>query len=870
MTIFLIDYSRNKNHQELCGCVKSQKFLPNSKTIGFIYYLATEDAADYQSDTTHISLAVYGEKAIVNIKEFLTTLFLQSLRDSVETLKKIEKTSKPDFDTIIQNEVLSFLSIERNDISSSLMRTLQALEKGGQPNYTKLGTFFEISALAESVFPGIASELKLEEHYPSIPMMCGIDVFAERQNIQYVLYIISASCFLKAKSPTLVIGCILRAIQCSPNPTFLINEITNFITKLQIGPQSQFFEMCAFELVYIAGKYCPRKVPLICYKFLNVFTFDAKADFQRHLFHVLLKSAPNDPVLRNLCSNLITSIITSGQNPSIVSRLLLDFLSSCGPSLSKEDQENLFSRLLGITMGDARYPCNFGLVARKVKFIQPKVTFKSQGRPAEQSSIFKYSFLGNNSEQKEIEVGIGFKARVSFELFNPCKIPLLTSIRITDIPNCIVYENSQTISGNSGTNIVCGFVPKEPGSYTISTIECIAYHCVQKIMFEQPLTVRVIPDVVQFKYRTDLPMTHKISVFEGEKLSFNVWIMNSGNIPIENIQLQFPDGVAKTVSSPGLPVHPFTETMVNVQMTVADKMDRIKFDIVCSSHLSEILTVSEFVQEIEVKPAISLARIYTLEKSPDISADFSKFIFIAFDIVNNSSTNIFDYSIAFEQPYDIGCKFKSIVSNVPRSGMLSTNETMVSIVAVEKEILRNANKVDVKRAVIAAQNEEDRIKGRLSKQQREDLDKRVAISIFLETNLKFEWKTTGGRIGVLSIHSVIPSAELLAELKCNRPEVICNFVSCEKEKVPINKKVTLKIQYPNTLVKKCKIDLGMYMDPSFGIAWGEKLEQMDEVGKEEFEFTFFFTKPGKFSFGVEYSTATGICGFSCAKCMIVE
>jgi hypothetical protein len=67
------------------------------------------------------------------------------------------------------------------------------------------------------------------------------------------------------------------------------------------------------------------------------------------------------------------------------------------------------------------------------------------------------------------------------------------------------------------------------------------------------------------------------------------------------------------------------------------------------------------------------------------------------------------------------------------------------------------------------------------------------------------------------------------------------------------------VNFEDTVVVRCALALGLYIDPEYGIAWDGTLDGR-LVGENEFEFVLFFTKIGKFEFRVEYETADRVIG----------
>lgn len=167
--------------------------------------------------------------------------------------------------------------------------------------------------------------------------------------------------------------------------------------------------------------------------------------------------------------------------------------------------------------------------------------------------------------------------------------------------------------------------------------------------------------------------------------------------------------------------------------------------------------------------------------------------------------------------------------------------------------------------------EEDRLQKKLNFEQRDELKKRLAISMFLETNLNFIWHATSGRIGTFSLHNQISDCEILNELNTIRPFVTHTFTpSIQPDTIKICETVKLIINYSGEPIIRCSVNLSDYLNPEHGVAWIGKTTQLSREGSQSFTFLFHFTKSRSFTFPVHYETTNHTTGLSYITFNVIE
>jgi hypothetical protein len=262
---------------------------------------------------------------------------------------------------------------------------------------------------------------------------------------------------------------------------------------------------------------------------------------------------------------------------------------------------------------------------------------------------------------------------------------------------------------------------------------------------------------------------------------------------------------------------------------------------------------------VAVTPSVTITAIEPLISLTEIGVHCSDLIFLAVDITNHSNVT-FSYTASFSMSDGLNA-LPGLLGREPRTALLTACQTTVFILGIRKsDLLASAADVPQKRVMAAVKLEEEKLKHKVDKQRRAVLVERLGITAFVESHLNFEWRIGHGRRGSLTTeNSALPTPETLVELRVNRPRASYRFEGFENEQLPCDQRVRLHVVYEDTIVTRCALVLGLYMDPDYGIAWEGTL-QGRSIGENTFELVLFFTKPGRFEFRVEYETADRVIG----------
>ena len=702
--------------------------------------------------------------------------------------------------------------------------------------------------------------------------------------------------------------------------SFKLNNGTNGISKLihecssiicaNVG--GEFMDYRAWELIeHVKRLGLLRRIPLLNHEFSQAFKEDTRLDFVLAMINNFynininqnaIQGTSNDEAssnhdknhftntlfLKTVCASAIDSLL-SYLEPAAMAQIIYRFLSAVGPDLSKEYQMKLFSKLSGIDIGGIQIPLFPGfktknLIINKMP-VEALVSEKNNGSKSPRS-VFLYNSLQRANENERIDkdgypikniiIRKGSQIRITFELYNPFLLDLPVHLLVhndeqfssADYPNNIIHQ--------SWNEVICCFTPLYEGEHTIDSIDCAVYQGIQSIKLPTKLQIHAVSNIADFKIRTDLPLEKPLELYHGELINVGLWVTNTCEIPIENLMIK-SDQIKMQYDNIKLPIVPYDGVFIPTSIMIDKNIDQICFDVFAQTSNKHIATVSHVVQPLKVMPGISIVSIDSLKLRPDIDFDFfqdcSKKLFIGVSIKNFSSDS-FSYSISFKEsaledskaPYDNFYKkcLPSIVTRKKTKGLLSAYKTKLFILVINKDtITASFSKGNNPEKVAAVKSEEKRKGRQLSGEEREILKKRVDIASFIKSNLEFSWKCSDTRKGSLTNILSFPSENILSDLNVTLPTIhYTTLNSNEDGTIPLNKIVTLRVNFTGIAMKACKLSLGIFKDDDYGILWNGSLKREinNQLNETDVNFDLYFTKSGVYEFRIEYITSQGTKG----------
>ena len=863
------------NHENFLSITQQMKsFMFEDESVSYLYYRASPELAPEFSESAGIGVTFvsYNDPVAINsINTLAIPQVVAALERKIRAVPNLGRSKRKSIEQIISNNVLMFCSVDTSDVISTFNDVIRQMNDSKETNSPRIGAVYELMGLfAREFCDDLRRERLLEKVGSPSGKWAVSDSVKEavkdsskdsKKDVCIFLFAAAAEAYSRSSAADKVPDVLLRIVAAGG-----LEWIDKCVQAINKHRKSLLMSARAWELMKMtAAQGKEKKVILLAHQFHKCFdSDDQKTDFTLEVIRLLGEQGGGPMVMRELLAPAVFSLFTRPLDPARVCAIVLDLLSRAGTLLNPEQQERLFQKLETFGKRDIIIPCNLGLQAMSAAFgkVVMRVLKSEETQGSSSRGPFLYSFFGNkNTNSMAIESGVGWPLKVEVELFNPFRVDLPVVLTLK-AENCKCVGTPVTLSANSKQKVECTIFPQCPGDFEITSAECLIYEGVQIIDLPHPLTGKVYDGTVQFACRTDLPVAQSLNLFVGERLSFHIWITNTGMIPLETLEVKFSGIEGVDVTPVSLPLGPSDGTVLDVSFTVTQNMKEIDFMAVAGSSGSPIKSMISVHQAILVQSAIVISSIEPALSLPASNAELSELIFLAVNI-SNYSDSVFHYSASFAKSAQTSLGLKGIVSNTVQHGNLAPEQTTAFILAIEKGILREAAEVADPKKVINAVKQEEELKGKkISSSERPAIKKRVGIATFIESNLILDWKCGGGRKGRLTDTVALPVPAVLEELALDRPRVKWCFVGCEDNTVTLCKPVEFDVTYEATEVRSCSIVLGKYLDPDFGVAWNGSLTQENTKGDNKFSFVLFFAQPGEFTFQIEYCTKNEVTGQS--------
>ena len=849
--LFFIDYSLNPDIESVKNLVTSLFHPDFLFHVCYFVYKGSESLLSKHSDDMHISFDSYSDDvAKENMKLFLTQRVLTILTTRIRN--QIRPNTKNSL-----NYLLSTISSDKKEQFESIVRIAK---KSKSDNATAL----ELIGIFEHEYPGELRDAKFFEkaQYEKL--------WKENSQNDLINLLSSASAsYVKANLITKALDCTLRAI----NYTYDFDLVNEAVKLVKQGANSSIYYHCCELISLLIRMNYVRKVPLYIYLISQYFSVELKIEFLIKTIEFISKQESGPIIIRELCFPIIKDNIfpSALDTPSMLEKciLYLKILSLAGNTLSQKDQSVIFNILKNLRIGDIKIPCEFGFKIQNEKFLKQKLVYEMNANSQTVSSTpFKYSYISAKADPRMITTTIGKPVQIEMEIYNPfVNLAVIVNAMPSEDYECSIIQCCLKTKQFSKARYT--IIPIKEGKIKISSLIISIKNGFEIVNLTKEMTINVIGNSADFSFRSNLPLYQKLNLYDGEQFNLLFWLNNNGSNSIDKLDVRIGND---NIGNIALPLQPYSTLEVCHSLLVTNILQQITIDISAfqsNSDNSEIKATQNIVQPIQILPALYISSINLLDTTPEIDIDFSNLVFIAVDIVNASSS-IFNYSAKFEAAAEIGFDFPGIISKKETNGILAENETTTFILAVQKDkILFDTISVSDKRFVDARKNEEERINHKLTAQERENINDRVKIASFIESNLIFKWRCNVSRNGVLVFSNVLPSQEVLDEIRIKRPKI---FHSFDANPITTNKMVRLNVKFENSYVEKCKLVLDKYQDEEYGIVWEESLEKVhsNPDSPNEFVFTLYFCKPIHFDFRIAYRTSENIQGSTRIDVNVVE
>ncbi|OHT03806.1 hypothetical protein TRFO_01492 [Tritrichomonas foetus] len=879
-----IDYSMNKNIEAITtsfsnfpGIQDDRKAfvifdVPNDNTESFLSN--QEDSAFHICTVSNQFSEIEGFFYIIN---FLSSVMAESASRLLNIGFKIsdiqpknirEEKVRADFASIsrYEQEFMRQVKIGLNDIEGKYLPAF-------------LASFYEILASYEELKPGIINEYKISnpsshkspfKYTPSSLVDSGSSPIVQ-------FYLASAYQYHEHRYYDKCIDIGIKLINSGYKA--LIHPLVLYISK---RAEKKFVLNRAWDLLSVIQRQgLQRRSAVVANQFSKIYKRDASKMFIIYALDLILKNTNKDSLvqIRDLGFPMVIELLESKQNVSktILSRFISSILCSIGQSLDFQHQELLLHELKNKGCEEVNLP----LCVEKVIFEKPQVIISrniSKGSNNDNNGLFLYSYLPQkNKEEKSITAAVNSVVTIHYVIKNPLSVILQLDDVRTVCQDCDCKLSSHFLAPNKTTIVHSSIVPLKSGTIPINGLEFNFFGAHQKIDIVSDIIIQAVDNVPHFTLRTDLPITSRMELYEGEERPFTLWVTNSGTEIINSLDIEYlqPE-IVTTLSKPKLPLLPGQKTAIHCCLTASKDEEYISLTV-RSNVLPETTTESSNASDPSDKvddtqyetyncsqtlrqyydtiESLKINRVFLMERPPQTSTDeefasLSDFINVGYEVLNNT---------------DCAFQYDAVISNKSISGIIGAHESVLTIAAYKTSELKSDGSDAQRSRVIALTKIKEESLGRsLSQPERVIVAKEVGIMQRLEAKWHFTWRVSSARHGILSSKATSIDKKLFSgiERRQIRPNIkwVLESSNEEVENVMRYKVHRLDVDFGEDQITDCSLILMSGNPAKSGILWQKNLAQHDDDGKTNFDFILSFSTCEKFKMIIKFVSSQGVSG----------
>ena len=633
----------------------------------------------------------------------------------------------------------------------------------------------------------------------------------------------------------------------------------------------------AWDLLFAIRRFgLNRRAAIIASLFSKIYSNEVSYMFTIFALEMIMKNTNGNSLgqIRDLGFPMVISLLESKLSfpQTIISNFISRMICSIGPLLDFQHQEMLFHELERLGCDEINLP----LVVDDVLIEKPQFSIKSDtsssnsgGFEDPNKSVFIYSYIQKNKESSQnvrVTSAVNSILIVKFIVKNPLSIALEFDDVIAKCEGCICKPSHHYIAPSIVNTIHCNLTPTYTGTFSIEGFEFTVFGAKQSISLEKPITFDAIEKVPRFSLRTDLPLSTRLSLLEGEIKDFTLWVTNTGTEIITNITVDFlvPD-ISHVVEQPSLPLLPGNNAIIHCQLTAAKEEEYINFTVNTYSSSSQYYCTQSMRQYYDIQKSLRIARVFLMRRPPpnptknsDSSsddkdenfADYVNSLYVGYE-VRNDTDNAFQYN--------------AIISNNSINGILGARESILTVGTYKTSELKTDGSDAKRNRVIALTKVKEEMIGRsLLPAERIKVAKEVSIMQRLESKWQFNWQVSTYRRGILSPKAIVIDDALFMEVESRQIQPSIQWIKPDNntdkdlQAFKVNK---LSLDFGENKIKECVLDLnliGLSLAKS-GILWEGSLEQHDQEGKSKYDFTLSFSKAGIFKMVIKFISISGMC-----------
>lgn len=843
ISLVFIDYKITKNTAK----VQKQflEFGDEKDNIIFVLFNSSEEQIKEHNEKTCLCFDTFSLGVSVPcVQEFISRNVSDSLAKTIHFMDGEDLNAR--INNIKCKANILGTSCNPRETIKIIKQGLKEIEDDSKGNnyFGYLGCFYEMASLLEKSDKGLCKLAKiplsvnLQLPFKSIPPS-----FSNLDSLKkcYKCLLIALNYYGKANEIDKVIDCGVRFIAngfidvIQPIVEY-INENLNFEN---ISIRSWFLISCIINMGM------KKKAALTASIFAKSFPNDI--NFIVLSLELIVSEASKSGLvqLRDLCIPMLISLLKEKSKISelALSRILSKILGTIGPSLPRKTQKLLFNELY--TNEEIELPITVGQVSFQY---QPFNIIKNS--QVKSSGVFLYSYLpGKKKQVNDITIAIHQSNSIAIEIFNPFSITLKAeSIKLIVSDESVKCQKSQrSFLPNSKTLIYCHFLPKQNSDFKILGISMTLYGGKQHIKISNNTVYHAVDKVPHFTLQTDLPISSKLSLYNGEISEFNLWLTNTSSVPISNVFIKFqqPES-AKIINNPVYPLKPNEKIQIKCSF-IAEKGDEyLAAQIISTYENGEYQCTQNIRQYLDIFDGLSVERLF-LVKPPvlELSKDSINTIKVGYEIRNLSNCSFM---------------YRSKINGIESEGLIGHQESLLIISTnLVSELKTDGHDANKNRIIAMTKQKEQEIGKSLTQAQRHHISKIVSIMQKLESKWEFYWRVTSSRKGILESRFAKIDDELISGIEDQQIgiSITWKFEGEQVETLFSEKIYELNIDFGEKIYE-CSLEFLEDNEFNQGILWEGELTQKSEEGKSSYHYIICFGDVGEFKIKFKYVSENGV------------
>lgn len=852
--LVIIDYTINKDAEQVQkNFMEFPGLTPNITT--FVIYNASESLVALHSDTTCLCFDTFSRTVTIScIQDFLA----RTAANAAQRMIVLGITSPPEssIPPIIR---ISKVKADFNAVAGNLIEATRQIkialnELESRDAFAWTAAVYELVGILELKERKImkTQKITLNGYAPSPFPFLNIDSFdGEHTRYAFRCFIFAAGLYNRAGLSANSVDCVIRIFANGSKKAF-----HPLIKYISIHSRSKGMLMRAWELLNLSIRFnMPRSAGLAASLMAQNFGKDVASDMKLFTLQNILNSCNQDSIVqvRDICMPIIMTYMEERKLPAVLITLISDIMGKIGPFLDVDQQNRLYHHLEE-NGTDCMKLMIFVLDVKVIPHECNIVKNMSNCTKSDSGSVFLYSYIPDKpNNKKPMIVLVNHVVSVTVTLYNPYGLLLRANSVSLKTDNEFVECDFTTeyLPEYSECVIHCHIKPLKCGFIHITGIQMRFISSTQIIDFENPPQFHAAEHVPRFHLRTDLPLTTPLELYDGEIHYFNMWITNSSDDDITDLQFQFIETeTAEIVQKPTLPLLPHQITSVQIKMTAVKGFDYIGITIT-SSNKENVYTCNQKIRQIlNIDDSLSIRRIFMLKTVPPqftvkLSGDV---LFVGYEIENLATSSF---------------HFTAVVGGEKHIGLIGSQESQLMVAHYAISELKSDGKDATKSRVIASTKlMEEQLGKSLTQKQRIKIAKSVSIMQKLESKWDFNWEISNTRKGVLLNKVATIDEELYKGIESRQVRASCSWKLNGEPVTTLvaDEMYTLVADYRNEKITKCELDMKQESDCDNGIIWEGELMREDPEGTTVFEYSLCFGNSGEYVFYLNHMTSQGIIG----------